>query len=50
MRELIIGDKEFRQYMDKKWGINLLGRKHSKKATDAAIDPYFFWDPATPFK
>ena len=26
MREMIIGDAEFRKYMDVKWGVDLLGR------------------------
>ena len=29
MRELIIGDAEFRKYMDVKWGVDILGRKGS---------------------
>lgn len=48
MRELIIGDADFRQYMDLRWGIDLLGRKGSRKATDAAMDSYYFFNPATP--
>ena len=26
MREKLIGDKEFRKYMDVRWGVDLLGR------------------------
>ena len=29
MREIIFGDAEFRQYMDEKWGVDLLGREGS---------------------
>ena len=45
MRELIIGDADFRHYMNVKWGIDLLGRKGSRKARNAAMDPYYFWSP-----
>ena len=50
MRELIIGDAQFRRYMDVRWGVDLLSRKGSQKATDGALDPYYFWDPANPEK
>ena len=48
MRELIIGDPEFRRYMDKRWGVDLIGREGSQKATDGGLDAYYFWDPANP--
>ena len=43
MRDLLFGDDEFRRYMDVKWGVDLLGRKGSQRATDAGLDPYYFW-------
>ena len=46
MRELIIGDAEFRKYMDVRWGVDLLGQKFSQKGTDAAMDAWYWWDPA----
>ena len=46
MREMIIGDAEFRKYMDVRWGVNLLGQSYSQKGTDGALDPWYFWDPA----
>ena len=48
LREMIIGDPEFRRYMDKRWGVDILGREGSQKATDGGLDPYYFWDPANP--
>ena len=54
MREMIIGDKEFRHYMDVRWGVDMLGQKGGKegstRAADGGLDPYYFWDPANPFK
>ena len=50
IRETIVGDPEFRQYMDAKWGVNLLSWKTSQRAKDAGLDPYYFWDPANPPK
>ena len=46
MREMIIGDAEFRRYMDVRWGVDILGRQGSQKATDGGLDPYYFLDPA----
>ena len=45
MRDLILGDEEFRRYMDVKWGVDLLGREGSERATDGGLDPYYFWAP-----
>ena len=45
MRETIVGDTEYRRYMDSKWGVDLLGREGNKIATDCGLDPYYFWDP-----
>ena len=54
MREMIIGDAEFRHYMDVRWGVDMLGRRGGKegiqRATDGGLDPYYFWDPANPRK
>ena len=48
MREIIVGDTEFRRYMDSKWGIDLLGRIGNQMAYDCGLDPYYFWDPKPP--
>ena len=31
--------------MDVKWGVDLLGRQGSQKATEGGLDPYYFWAP-----
>ena len=49
MREMIFGDEEYRRYMDERWGIDLLGGKGNKKAIDAGLDPYYFWDSDSGF-
>ena len=48
MREMIIGDAEYRRYLDKRWGVDILGRDKSQKAIDGGLDTYYFWDPANP--
>ena len=45
MREMIIGDAEFRKYMDVRWGVDLLSRKFSQKGTDGGMDAWYWWDP-----
>ena len=49
IRHQIFKDAEFREYMDEKWGVDLLGRKVNKKSVDAGLDPYYFWDPESEF-
>ena len=50
MREKVIGDAEFRHYMNVRWGVDLLGRTGSQKSTDGGLDPYYFWNPAKPYQ
>ena len=47
---MIVGDEEFRRYMDKRWGVDLLGWEETQRAKDGGLDPYYFWDPAVPEK
>ena len=42
---MIFGDEGFRHYMDERWGVDLLGRQGSKRATDGGLDSYYFWFP-----
>ena len=44
MRGLIMGDEKFRRYMDVKWGVDLLGRRGSQRATDGGLDSFYFFD------
>ena len=38
------GDKAYRQYMDERWGIDLLGQQATQKIVDAGLDSYYFWE------
>ena len=48
MREMIFGDAEYRNYMFDKWGVDFFSREGSQKATNAGLDPYYFWDTGNP--
>ena len=44
IRKIMYADKEYRNHMDQKWGIDLLGRQANQKIVDAGIDSYYFWE------
>ena len=43
IRNTIFKDKEYRDFLDEKWGIDLLGRQGTQKIKDAGLDPYYFY-------
>ena len=44
IRNTILRDKEYRHYLDEKWGIDLLGKQGTKKIVNSGLDPYYFMD------
>ena len=44
----MFGDKEYRKYLDEKWGLDLLGGKGTKKIYEP-IDPFYFFNKETAF-
>ena len=49
MRDLIIGDGPYIDYMDARWGVDLLGRESSVRSGDAAFDAWYFFDVDKPY-
>ena len=39
----MFADKEYRKYLDEKWGLDLLGGQGTKKVYEP-IDPFIFFD------
>ena len=39
----MFADKDYRHFMDMKWGIDLLGQQATQKNADCGLDNYYFW-------
>ena len=44
MRDRIIGDGPYIDYMDARWGVDLLGREGSVRSADGGFDAWYFFD------
>ena len=48
IRRMMFADKEYRKYLDEKWGLDLLGGQGTQKIMDT-VDPFCFFAKETAF-